>query len=296
MTETFAPQSLVSRALWPTDKLVIAYSSIIICLLGLASRHDPQALFFAGGHIAMLALIFVLAQYSASSVALFLRHWYLLTYLPLCYKEVPCLVSALGLPAADAALARWDLMMWKTDPVFWLSASPSPLLVEVLQAAYTMFIPGVVGLTVILWLRKSRDEFRYGAFVIAITFLISYLGYLVVPARGPRMMPYAAYSQPLHGLWTFAYFQRWLDSMEGIQYDCFPSGHTAVVIVGCYLARKISPAVFYVFSVLAALITFSTVYLRYHYVIDVIAGTALAILITASAPSIYSKLSAANTA
>jgi membrane-associated phospholipid phosphatase len=284
-----APGGAAQHALWPTDKFVIAYSSLMICLLAVASRHDARALPFIAGHAAMVLLVFALAR-SASAIALFLRHWYLLVYLPLCYKEVPCLVAGLGLRVADSTLARWDAMMWKTDPVFWLSASPNPLLVELLQIVYTLFLPGVLALAIVLWLRRSRQEFRYGALLIAATFLISYLGYLVLPARGPRLMPYAAAYPPLQGLWSFAHLQRLLDSLEGTQYDCFPSGHVAVVLVGCYVARRISPLVFYLFSAFAAGIAFSTVYLRYHYVIDVIAGAVLAIVIIAAAPSIYRKL------
>ena len=283
------------RTLWPIDRLFIANSSLMICLLGVAARNDARAFFFILGHVAAIALLFVLSRYS-SGFAVFLHDWYLLAYLPFCYKEVPYLVCALRLHVADFKLANWDIMMWQTDPVFWLSSFQNPPLVEFLQAAYTMFIPGVLALGIVLWLRKSRQEFRYGTFVIAVTFLISYLGYLALPARGPRFMHYAAEHPSLHGLWTFSFFQRLLDTLEGTQYDCFPSGHVAVVLVGCYIARKISPAVFYLFLTFSMLITFSTVYLRYHYVIDVIAGAVLAILVVAAGPKIYRSLDSTNPA
>jgi membrane-associated phospholipid phosphatase len=130
--------------------------------------------------------------------------------------------------------------------------------------------------------------------MIAATFLISYLGYILMPARGPRFVDYASQHPPLQGLWTFQFFQNALDTLEGTQYDCFPSGHVAVVLVGCYLARRISAPVFYVFSAFAACITFSTVYLRYHYVIDVIAGMVLAAAVIAAAPPLYRRLEPGN--
>jgi len=94
----------------------------------------------------------------------------------------------------------------------------------------------------------------------------------------------------LQGLWAFHYFQHALDTLEGAQYDCFPSGHVAVVLVGCWIARRISPRVFYAFAAFAACITSSTIYLRYHYVIDVIFGMVLAIVVIAVTPVIYRKL------
>jgi membrane-associated phospholipid phosphatase len=278
-----------SSRLWPIDKLFIAYAAIMAGLLALAAQHDSFALLLILGHIAAIAVLIVIAR-NSSQAAVFLHHWYLLLYVPFCYKQVPYLVTALNLHAADNTLAHWDLAMWKVDPVFWLSSMQSRFAVEFLQAVYTMFIPGSLVLALVLWIRRPREEFRLGTFAIALTFLVSYLGYLLLPARGPRFMDYASHYPPLHGLWSFRYLQHALDKLEGTQYDCFPSGHVAVVLVSCWIARRISPGVFYTFAAFAACITFSTVYLRYHYVIDVIVGMALAIIVIAVTPLMYHKL------
>jgi len=277
-----------SSRLWPIDKLFIAYAAIMIGLIAFAAQHDSFALLLLLGHFVAIGALILIAR-SSSPVADFLHHWYLLLYVPFCYKQVPYLVSALHLHAADNTLAHWDLVMWKVDPVFWLSSMQNRFAVEFLQAVYTMFLPGSVGLGIVLWFRRPREEFRLGTFTIALTFLLSYLGYLLMPARGPRF-EYASQYAPLHGLWAFHFLQNILDKLEGLQYDCFPSGHVAVVLVGCWLARWISPRVFYTFAAFAACITFSTVYLRYHYVIDVIAGMALATIVLAVAPLVYQKL------
>jgi membrane-associated phospholipid phosphatase len=280
--------------LWPIDKLFIVYAAIMVGLLVLAARHDSFALLLILGHVAAIGVLIVIAR-NSSPVAVFLHHWYLLLYVPFCYKQVPYLVNALHLRGADNTLAHWDLAMWKVDPVFWLSSMQSRFAVEFLQAVYTMFLPGSVALGIVLWVRRSREEFRLGTFAIAMTFLVSYLGYLLLPARGPRFMEYASHYPPLQGLWGFHYFQHALDTLEGAQYDCFPSGHVAVVLVGCWLARWISPRVLYIFAAFAACITFSTIYLRYHYVIDVIVGMALASVVIAVTPLVYRKLEANGT-
>ena len=265
----------------------------MVGLLAFAARIDSFALLLILGHVAAIGVLIVIAR-NSSPVAVFLHHWYLLLYVPLCYKQMPYLVNALHLPLADTTLAHWDLAMWKVDPVLWLSSMQSRFAVECLQAVYTMFLPGSIALGIVLWFRRAREEFRLGTFAIALTFLVSYLGYLLLPARGPRLMDYASHYPPLQGLWAFHYFQHALDTLEGAQYDCFPSGHVAVVLVGCWIARRISARVFYTFAAFAACITFSTVYLRYHYVIDVIAGMVLAILMIAVAPLIYQKLEPGN--
>ena len=65
-------------------------------------------------------------------------------------------------------------------------------------------------------------------------------------------------------------------AVELTKKDCFPSGHVAVAIVCWILARRIHRPLGFVFGVVAAGVILSTVYLRYHYVVDVIAGALLA--------------------
>lgn len=277
------------QGLWPIDKLFIAYFAVTGFLLGLTVKDHPTALLLVFAHIAAIGIILVLRRYS-SRPALVVHHWYLLAYVPFCYKEVPYIISSLGLSSVDLTLARWDLAMWKTDPVFWPDALQSPLLTEFLQLVYFMFIPSVIFLGVLYWYRRSSQEFRYCTFLVVATFLVSYLGYIALPARGPRFMSYVAQHPALQGLWAFRFYQGTLDSLEGMQYDCFPSGHVAVMIVCCYAARKLSSPMFWTFCVFAALIAFSTIYLRYHYMIDVLAGTLLAILLIVVSPRIYKVL------
>src|SRR5436309_14551988 len=115
----------------------------MVGLLAFAARHDSFALLLILRHVAAIGVLIVIAR-NSSPVAVFLHHWYLLLYVPFCYKQVPYLVSALHLPLADNTLAHWDLAMWKVDPVFWLSSMQSRVAVEFLQAVYTMFIPGSI--------------------------------------------------------------------------------------------------------------------------------------------------------
>ncbi len=281
------------QGLWPIDKLFSAYIAVTGLLLAVAAFRHPSVLLALCGHAVAIGIILLLSQYSfrhPSRAVLWIRHWYALIYLPFCYKEVPYIVSSLGLSIQDFTLARWDVALWKTDPVFLPDVLQNPLLTEFLQLVYFLFIPSVIGLGILYWYQKSSSEFRYCTFLVIVTFLITYLGYIAMPARGPRFMDYAARHPALQGLWLFHFFQGTLDSLEGIQYDCFPSGHVAVVIVCAYAARKLSSPLLWTYSVFAALIAFSTIYLRYHYVIDVIVGGLLAILLIVFSPAIYRAL------
>ncbi len=256
-------------------------------------RH-PSALLALCGHAVAVGIILLLSRYSSrhpSRAVLWIRHWYALIYLPFCYKEVPYIISSLNLSIRDIALARWDIALWRTDPVFLLDVLQNPVLTEFLELIYFLFIPSVIILGILYWYQKSSAEFRYCTFLVVATFLITYLGYLVAPARGPHFMGYVSQHPALEGLWFFRFFQATIDKMEGLQYDCFPSGHVAVTIVCAYSARKLSSPLFWTYCVFAALIAFSTIYLRYHYTVDVVAGILLAALLIVVSPRIYRRWS-----
>jgi len=57
-----------------------------------------------------------------------------------------------------------------------------------------------------------------------------------------------------------------------VQRDVFPSGHTMMTAIVMYLSVKFKSKAKWFLVVCGTLLIFSTVYLRYHYVIDVIGG------------------------
>jgi membrane-associated phospholipid phosphatase len=79
-----------------------------------------------------------------------------------------------------------------------------------------------------------------------------------------------------------------LDGLEQNKTDAFPSGHTAVALVSLLYAWKYREKVlFWILVPAVSALIVSTVYLRYHYVVDVIAGILLAALTVLIAPKTY---------
>ena len=78
-----------------------------------------------------------------------------------------------------------------------------------------------------------------------------------------------------------------LDRAEGITRDCFPSGHTELTLLVLYYARKFHRKTFWWLLPLGTGVIISTVYLRYHYVVDVVAGALLTVAIVMMAKPLY---------
>jgi membrane-associated phospholipid phosphatase len=123
-------------------------------------------------------------------------------------------------------------------------------------------------------------------------FYLSYLGYIAVPAIGPRFLPSIVEAQrtSLTGLLFFQPVRRMLDSAEGITRDCFPSGHTELTLLVLYYARKFHRCTFWWLLPFGIGIVLSTVYLRYHYFVDVVAGALVAVAIVVIATPLYNNL------
>jgi len=275
---------------WPVDKVILAYLafSTVAVLWGWNNLPDAPALLAA--HCAGAALI-VLEVRKPNPTSWFFRHWYPLLYVSACYREMALLVPALRQGSADRALANLDHWVWSVDPTVWLERIQSPPVTEYLQVIYTLFVPVVLAPAFILWLRRSYPAFQYFAFLIALGYLVSYVGYLLVPARGPRFLLAPLQHVPLRGLWLFQQMQGTLDRLESAHYDCFPSGHTELTILACWSTRQFGRNwLFWLYFAYTLSIIFATVYLRYHYSVDVFAGILVAIILLATAPFLYRKL------
>jgi membrane-associated phospholipid phosphatase len=270
---------------WPVDKVILGYQAFtLVLILGWWNRL-PEAPQFAAVHVAAVALLIFEVKRPNPTSWLF-RNWYPLPYVGACYKEMARLVPAVRSWNGDQALADLDYRFWHANPCVWLERIQTPALTEFLQIAYTLFLPAVLLLAYAIWRRRNYENFQYYAFLIALGFLTSYIGYLLVPARGPRFL-----LAPLQGLWLFAAMQGGLNRLESIAFDCFPSGHTELTILACWGSQLVSKRLFRVYLAYTPALIFATVYLRYHYSVDLLAGAALAWILIMGAPFIYRKLS-----
>jgi membrane-associated phospholipid phosphatase len=165
------------------------------------------------------------------------------------------------------------------SPTHWINRFSTPWLDEYLQLAYMSyyFIPIITGAALYNLQGddtfEPRESFRRAVVVFLVTFYLSYLGYLLVPAVGPRFTLH--YTKELNGVLLTPYLKRLINILEPTHHDCFPSGHTAISVVALLIAFRYRRRVFWWLLPVVCSLIVSTVYHRYHYVIDVIAGVAL---------------------
>lgn len=291
LRETKARDIGAAPGLWPVDKVILAYLAVTSLLIIVFISRLPQAWWLLSLKAAGAALIVFVVRKLDALPGWFFRHWYPLLYVAASYREMNILIPGIRRGTADATLARIDFAVLRVHPTVWIERLHAPLLTEYLQIVYSCFIPALLLVALILWRRRRMNEFRYYAFLLSLGFLVSYIFYFLVPARGPRFLLSHLQQSELRGVWAFEWFRALLDQLEGIHYDCFPSGHTLLTLLAWWSTRRMSRYFFYAFTIFTASQIFSTVYLRYHYAVDLFAGLVFAILILATSRRLYSALS-----
>jgi len=292
-----SPWSAWVRALrlaWrPIDSLLASYLLLTGLLVAWAYVQIPAAPLLLAWHVFGIVGIVVLARaelWRPRGVVWVLRHWYPLPYVAACYREMALLIPAIRGLDYDAAMAWLDYRIWGVHPTVWLERLHHPWLTEFLQLAYTLFFAAILLVAGILWRRREVEQFRYYAFLISLGFLASYIGYFAVPVRGPRFLLADLHAAPLEGVWLFTGLRQGLDWLESVHYDCFPSGHVAMTLIAWWGAARLSRGWGWVYAAYAAVMVFSTVYLRYHYTVDLPAGALLAGAVLAIGPRLYGKM------
>jgi membrane-associated phospholipid phosphatase len=272
------------------DKVILAYFSCsVVLILGWWSKLPDALPLLAANLIGGAVIVYQVKRPNPTSWLF--RNWYPLPYVASCYKEMALFIPAVRSTDADQWLADLDFRFWGANPSVWLERIHSPVLTEVLQVVYTLFVPAVLYVAWVLWRQRRTTDFQYYAFLIALGFLTSYIGYILVPARGPRFLLKHLQHFPLQGLWLFQVMQSTLDRLESAHYDCFPSGHTELTILAWWGSRMVSNRLFRVYLAYTPCIIFATVYLRYHYTVDLLAGIVTAAVLILTAPILYQKLS-----
>ena len=283
----------------PADKTVIIYILIITTLVLIFNHRIDLWWQLIAAHAFGIGAVLLIAKLERQAraktyhrIARFIRGWYPVALIPITYTELRYLIPLVHPRDYDPELAAIDYRIFGAHPTVWLERFTWPLLTEILQVIYATyyFFPIVLG--AVLWRNGWFERYHFWVFVVAFGFYASYLGYITVPATGPRFLPLVKDAQtfPLRGVWLFETIRKTLDEAEGITRDCFPSGHTEITLLVLYYARKFHRRTFWRLLPVASALIFSTVYLRYHYVVDIVAGALVALAIILTAKPIYRAL------
>ena len=176
----------------------------------------------------------------------------------------------------DAALIEWD------QPLFGLQASVaiepwvSPPLTAWIEFAYIFHIFNIPIVACFVYLRRARPRFREMMTGVLVVTFFGLIGYLLVPAIGPIYTLRDQYTVQLSVPLDIVNRQIEFMDYARIKRDVFPSLHVGISFVVWLYALRNSRKLFWILAPLVLSLFVSTVYLRYHYLVDVVAGLIIA--------------------
>jgi membrane-associated phospholipid phosphatase len=238
----------------------------------------------------LLGLLFILKLSSdrkaMGRIGIFLNYFSPLPFVILIYESLGDLIQYLR-PDIDFRLIQIDFALFGIHPTLWMEQWVVPWFTDVMSLAYVSYYFIPVVLIAVLYLKDRMMDFDRAIFVLALGYYVSFIGYILFPAIGPRYTLTHLYSVPLEGSFLTDFVRESLDFLEHNKRDCMPSGHTQMVLIVLFLAHRYEKLLFYVFFPIICALIFSTVYLRYHYVIDLFVGVGLAMGCIVVGPRLY---------
>lgn len=254
-----------------------AYLAWILSLLLASHNNLPHAAKFAALHVTIVAAIAQLARSSARSqnAALqFVRHWYPLPLYIFFFEELQALVHAIFPGWFDRWLIQFDYNLAGVHPSVWLARFANPALNDAMQFAYMTYFLYLVILPAILYLEKDRAAFWTVMVSTAIAHYSVYTIAVLFPIESPYFALASFHTTPLRG-GAFTATMELIEHFGRVHGAAFPSAHVAGSTVAILASRRYKPWLFWLCLPFFVGMCVATVYGRYHYVADVLAGLAL---------------------
>lgn len=265
---TITPRPLLHE--WSFGGLLLLFSLALWMVQGPASMDT----WVFTGMTLLAGLVFLNTYKRMSTTALRVRLAYYAIIMNVTYLQLRTAVPALNPHTRDGWLFHIDRMLTGSTPSLLLQGWHHPWITEIMSGCYILFMPYLL-FSIIYYLfapPETSIRFYSGLFTL---YAIGFLGYLLVPASGPWLALADRFTIPLDGGWITALNARMV--FEGSnRVDVFPSLHCAVSSYLLLFDRRCKRWRFWFYVVPCVGLWASTLYLRYHYLIDILAGFTLA--------------------
>jgi membrane-associated phospholipid phosphatase len=249
-------------------------------------------------------LIQVQARHPSNRLLDFLRSYYPILFYAGFYHETGLLNQMLFTGYLDPHFLRFERWLFGWQPGLELvERFPSRWVAEVLYGCYFSYYLMIAGVGLaLLW--RDRRQFAHYVSIVSFVFYICYLIFIFTPVVGPRIVcrgivdtplppdvvPVQVISTPV-SVEASLFFQimAWIYEHFETPGAAFPSSHVAVAVTTVYFSFLYLRPIRWLHVVVAVLLSISTVYGRYHYVVDVAGGALAAALLVPLGNRLYRR-------
>ena len=266
-----------ARAFLAIDRLAIAYFGLtgLVALafggltgVGVAVTHA----------LIVLGITRLTAWHPRRGLAGVVRAAYPALLTPVLYAELAVLNRLVTERFFDATVQRWDAALFGVQPSLELSALlPWLPFSEVLHLAYFLYYAIIPIALIGVYKTRGFDALHRAAFAVSAAFFLCYLIFIFFPVTGPRY-EFAAIGGRI-GEGTMYQLVHGILETGSSKGTAFPSSHIAASLAAIVAAGREDARWFRLLIVPEVALTLGTVYGRFHYATDALAGIAVALVV-----------------
>ena len=203
----------------------------------------------------------------------FWRHWYPHLFFLFCFEELGKLVHLVNPSWQDAKLIAFDYWLTGVHPALWLEKFATPARNDFFQFAYLTYFTYLLIVGGVLYWRRDWEAYWATMTYSAAGYAIGYCIAMIFPIESPWFAMAGMWYGDLQG-GPFTATVNFIEHFGRVRGAAFPSQHVAGSVAALWGAWRDRRWLFWTLLPLALCMCVSTVWGRYHYVADVLAGIA----------------------
>ncbi len=213
------------------------------------------------------------------------RDWAPVMILIWAFQSLETYTAVVRKSSVEGALYRLDMDWLGVEPTVWVGHLFHPLLTDWMALTYSLYLVAPLALAGILAWHGRREDFREMSSALILQLGVGFFVCLCLPAGPPRFFAplQSAFTPPrLHSfLGIYEIQQRLFDLADPVRArSSFPSLHCSLAVFTFGYARRFGnlafprrPRLFFtIFAPIAVSQCLATVYLRHHWVPDIVMG------------------------
>jgi membrane-associated phospholipid phosphatase len=201
----------------------------------------------------------------------FWRHWYPHLFFLFCFEELGRLVHLVQPGWQDAKLIAFDHWLTGVHPTVWLEQFATPARNDFMQFVYLTYFTYLLVVGGVLYYRRDWRGYWSVMTYSAVGYGIGYVIAICFPIESPWFSMVGAWHGELRGGAATSVIN-FIEHYGRVRGAAFPSEHVAGAVAATWGAWRHRRWLFWVMLPLVACMCVSTIWGRYHYVADVIAG------------------------
>lgn len=189
----------------------------------------------------------------------------------------------------DDQLLRIEYAVLGTETSLYLQRFVTPFLTEAMMFAYVAYVPLLPLIGYVCFRNGGINATSHYLFVLSLAYAGCYLGFILFPVASQMYHRPELYTVPLEGGF-FTWCAEWMRANAHYPGGSLPSPHCAAATIMLGMLHRYARKVFYVLLPTMLLLYISTVFGRFHYIWDMIAGVVLGIAVLKGHPVVLKTI------